>query len=115
MVEQITRALRVGLEAVGPLTRSGIDCGVEDVGEVVGQRREVAVAHVERDRDDTCRGQPVPVGLFAQSRGAPYLVAPSQRAGDRKGDLAGRTGDEDFSLRRASTTSYRTAPQMLST
>ena len=33
---------------------------------------------------------------FLQARGAPYLVALRECAGDRKGDLAGRAGDQDL-------------------
>ena len=79
---------RSSRRSCSPVAGAGVDGRVEHVGEIVGKRREVAGAHVERDRGDSrgrraCRGRRVP-----QSGGAPDLVALRQRPRDREGDLA---------------------------
>ena len=80
----------------GPVVGAGVDRRVEHVAEIVGQRREVRIGHVERERCDSGRGEFVPVGRVPQAGRAPHLVALGERAGDRKGDLAGRAGDQDL-------------------
>ena len=96
MVEQVTGFLGVGVDRGRPVVRAGVDGGVKDVGEIVGQRGEVAGAHVQGDRGDVGGGEAIPVFLVAQARGTPDLVVAREGTRDRERDLAGGAGDEDL-------------------
>ena len=73
-----------------------IDRGVEDVSEILRQLGEVRCGHIERERCDSGRRQFVPVCRVLQPSRTPYLVSLRECARDRKGDLAGRAGDQDL-------------------
>jgi hypothetical protein len=96
VVEQLTRFLRVGVDALGPLSGANVDSRVEHVGEIVGERGEVACAHVERNRRDARVDQPARVRRIPEAGGAPYLVVGRQGPRDREGDLARRAGDQNL-------------------
>src|SRR6478609_9132317 len=69
---------------------------MEHVVEIVGQCREVRIGHVEGERCDARCLESVPGGRALQASSAPDVVAFGEGAGDRKGDLAGSTGDQDL-------------------
>ena len=96
MRKQRTRVVGVRLNAPSPVIGAGVDRRMEDIAEIVWQCGEVRVGHVQHERGDPGGLEFVAVGRVFQARRAPYLVALGERAGDRKGDLPGRAGDQDL-------------------
>ena len=96
MMQQRTGIVCVRLHAAWPVTGTCIHRRMEDVAEVVGDFGEVRIGHVEYERFDAGGREPGAVRRVPQARGAPHLVAFCERPSDRKGDLAGRAGDQDL-------------------
>ena len=94
MMKQRTRIVGIGLDATPPVLGARVHRRVKDVAEIVGQRGEIGIGHVERERCDACCAEPVAVGGVPQPGRTPHLVALGQRTGDGEGDLAGRAGDQ---------------------
>jgi hypothetical protein len=61
VVQQLAGVLGVRFDALCPLASANVNRGVEDVGEIVRNRGEVALAHVERYRCDAGIRESVPV------------------------------------------------------
>ena len=91
---EVARDLCIGLDAAAPISDAGIHGGVEDVVEVPGERGEITLGDVQRDRADAGALELVPLSGVSESGDPPDLVVLRQLPGDGKGDLPARSRDE---------------------